>query len=89
MLQRTHFEGFRGKIETLSPIDQVKGVSDRVVVTMVVGTQDDVPPPSLSEQYRDAAVRAGKNVRLIELDRKDHEIALDPAVFDALLPMLR
>jgi len=56
---------------------------------MVVGTKGTVAPPSLSERYRDAAVKADKYVRLIQLDGKDHEIALDPAVLDALLPMLK
>ena len=56
---------------------------------MVVGTKGTVAPPSLSEQYRDAAVKADKYVRLIQLDGKDHEIALDLAVLDALLPMLK
>ncbi len=89
MLERTHSEGFRGKIDTLSPLSLLESVSNRVTVTLVVGTKDEVAPPSLSERYRDRAVQLGKQVHLVELDGKDHEIALDPAVLSELAPLLR
>ena len=86
MLRRTRFAGFQGKIDTLSPIDQLRGV--RVPVTLIVGTNDNVAPPVLSERYRDTGVKLGKSIRLLKLDGKDHEIFLDPGVFAALAPML-
>jgi pimeloyl-ACP methyl ester carboxylesterase len=86
MLRRNKFEGFRGKIDTLSPIDQLTGV--RVPVTLIAGTKDDVAPPDLSERYRDTGVKLGKNIRLVKLDGKDHEIFLDQEVFAVLAPML-
>lgn len=89
MFQKTRFAGFQGKVDTLSPIDQINGLSDHVRVTMIVGTNDDVAPSSLSEHYRDAAVKLGKRVRLIELAGKGHEIFFDRAVFAELEPMLK
>lgn len=86
MLRRTQFAGFQGKIDTLSPIDQLEEV--RVPVTLIVGTKDDVAPPVLSERYRDIGAKLGKSIRLLKLDGKDHEIFLDPGVFAALAPML-
>ena len=64
MFQKTRSAGFQGKIDTLSPIDQITRLSDRVRIAMIVGTNDDVTPPSLSEHYRDTATKLGKRVRL-------------------------
>jgi dienelactone hydrolase len=79
---------FRDKIETLSPIDLVKGISPRAEITMIVGSQDDVAPVDLTVAYRAAAATIGNRIRLIELTGKDHDIFLDPAVLTALAPML-
>lgn len=84
MLERTHFRGFRGQIETLSPIDLVSDIRANVPVIMVVGTQDDVAPPGISERYQTAAVQAGKNVRLVQVKGKPHDMFLDPEVFAQL-----
>jgi predicted esterase len=89
MLSKTKFEGFQGTISTLSPITVVGGISPDVRVTMLVGAEDDVTPPSLSEAYRDAAVRQGKRVALQLLPREGHEILMVPAVMAALDGLLR
>jgi len=44
----------------------------------------DVAPPILSESYRDRAVKLGKQVRLVQLEGKEHEIFLEPAVLAEL-----
>jgi pimeloyl-ACP methyl ester carboxylesterase len=80
---------FLGKIDTLSPIEQIPGMSERARVLMMVGSQDDVAPPALSVAYQALAARLRKNVRLVQLEGKDHEMFLDPAVFAALAPMLK
>jgi len=84
MFQKTQFPGFRGEIETLSPIDQVGGVSTNVTIRMVVGDKDDVTPPALSEAYKTAALRAGKHVTLTELEGEPHDILLKAAVLAEL-----
>jgi len=84
MLELTGQPVFQGPLDTLSAIDQVPGMSDQVEVTMVVGSQDKVAPPALSESYRDKAVKLGKQVRLVQLAGKEHEIFLEPAVLAEL-----
>ena len=49
MLEQTGAPVFQGKIESLSPIEQITGMSDQVEVTLMVGAQDEVVPPSFSE----------------------------------------
>ena len=89
MFEQTGESVFQGKIETLSPIEQITGMSDQVEVTLMVGSEDEVAPPSFSEQYETAARKHGKRVRLVRLEGEGHEIFLNPAVFAELEPMLR
>ncbi len=89
MFEQTGAPVFRGKIETLSPIEQITGMSDQVEVTLMVGSQDEIAPPGFSEQYEAVARRHGKKVRLVRLEGEGHEIFLNPAVFAELGPMLR
>ncbi len=89
MFEQTGAPVFQGKIETLSPIEQITGMSDQVEVTLMVGSQDEIAPPGFSEQYEAVARRHGKKVRLVRLEGEGHDIFLDPAVFAELGPMLR
>ena len=89
MLSTTKFTGFQGKIATLSPITVVGGIPPDTRVTMLVGADDDVTPPPISQAYRDAAVRAGKRVALQVLPGEGHEILLIPAVLAALDSLVR
>ena len=88
MFQRSGKPVFQGKIETLSPIDQITGMSDQVEVTLMVGSQDEISPPGFSEQYETAARKHGKKVRLVRLEGEGHQIFLYPAVFAELGSML-
>ena len=89
MFERTGEPIFHGEIETLSPIDLIAEVSDRVEVTLIVGSQDEIAPLRFSEQYETAARNLGKKVKLVRLEGEGHEIFLNPAVFAELEPMLR
>jgi predicted esterase len=86
--QRTGKPVFQSKIDTLSPVEQIKGMSDQANVTMMVGSQDKVAPPGLSERYQAVVVQLGKQDRLVQLEGKEHDISLDPAVFAELATML-
>jgi pimeloyl-ACP methyl ester carboxylesterase len=88
MFQLTGQPVFQGKLDTLSPIEQITGMSDQAHVIMMVGSQDTVAPPGLSARYQAVAATLGKHVRLVQLEGKGHDIFLDPAVFTALAPML-
>jgi pimeloyl-ACP methyl ester carboxylesterase len=88
MYQATHFAGFLGRVATLSPIDLVDSISPRSIIHMVVGEQDSVAPPALSEAYRARAASRGKQVTLVRLQGAGHDILLTPAVLAALGPLL-
>lgn len=89
MFQLTGEPVFQGQIESLSPIEQITGMSDQVEVTLMVGSQDEVSPPGFSEHYEAVARKHGKKVRLVRLEGEGHDIFLNPAVFAELGPMLR
>ena len=89
MLKLTGNPAFQGKIDTLSPKDLIGNLSPKVPVTMLVGTADDIAPPTLSEAYRDAAQNAGKSVKLIELPGKGHEIFEEPAVAEQVALLVK
>jgi len=88
MFQLTGYPAFQGTVDTLSPVEQITGMSDQAHVTMMVGSQDTVAPPGLSERYQALAATLGKQVRLVQLEGKGHDMFLEPAVFAALAPML-
>jgi len=88
MFRKTGFAGFRGEIETLSPLKQLAGVFPGVTIRMVVGEKDDVTPPALSETYRAAAGKIGKPVTLTELAGETHDILLLPAILTELARLL-
>lgn len=88
MFEQTGEPMFQGKIDTLSPIEQITGMLDQVEVTLMVGTEDEIAPISFSEQYEIAARKHGKRVRLVRLEGEGHEIFLNQAVFAELGPML-
>jgi pimeloyl-ACP methyl ester carboxylesterase len=89
MFEQTGLPAFQGEIETLSTIDLIAEMSDRVEVTLMVGSQDEIAPHCFSEQYETAARKLDKKVKLVHLEGDGHEIFLKPAVFAELEPMLR
>ena len=72
----------------MSPAKQVEKLSNHANVIMVAGVLDPLSPLSLSKRYRDRAVELGKKVKLVELEGKEHEIFLDPAVLAELRKLL-
>ena len=89
MLQLTGIPVFKGEIHTLSPIEQVKDISDHVAITLMVGTQDKVAPQKFSEQYLATASKLGKNVKLIKLKGRPHNTFLYRAVFAEVGAMIK
>ncbi len=89
MFQLTKRPEFRDRIETLSPLDMVEGLSPTVEVTLVVGTQDLMTPPGLSERYQAAAAKLRKKVRLVRLANRGHDFFLDPAVHAELNRLIK
>lgn len=74
---------FKGKLKvpSLSPIAQIKDMSDQVPVVLMTGTKDKVAPLKFAEQYQAKATKAGKNVTLIKLQGRPHNTFLYSKVF--------
>jgi len=89
MFDKIHYTFLHGTIDTLSPIDLVAHLSDHVRVTMLVGSNDDVAPPSISESYQAASAKLHKHVELKEIPGAVHDMFLEPVVQTYLEPMLR
>jgi pimeloyl-ACP methyl ester carboxylesterase len=89
MLEKTHIADFAGTIRTLSPIDLVAVLSDQVQVMMLVGSDDDIAPPNISESYQAASVKFHKHVQLKQIPGAAHDMFLDPVVQTYLQPLLQ
>jgi pimeloyl-ACP methyl ester carboxylesterase len=71
-------------VKSLSPMDLVGKVPHSVRVRMLVGGDDPVAPPELSQRYADALKKQGDAVSLRIVPGLKHNILLEPPVFDAL-----
>jgi pimeloyl-ACP methyl ester carboxylesterase len=89
MLEKTRNAVFEGMIDTLSPIDLVAGLSDKTQVIMLVGSDDDVAPPHISESYQAVSVKLHKQVQLRLIPGAVHDMFLDPVVQTYLQPLLQ
>jgi pimeloyl-ACP methyl ester carboxylesterase len=76
-------------VKSLSPMDLAGKVPRAVPVRMLVGGDDPVAPPELSQRYADALRKQGNDVSLTILPGLQHNILLEPAVFDALRVMVQ
>jgi pimeloyl-ACP methyl ester carboxylesterase len=89
MYEVQRWRGWLEKIDTVSPIDGVHGIANHVPVRMLVGTADDVTPPSLSLAYEAAAKKLGKDVKLTQIEGVDHEALFDPAVLATISQLVK
>lgn len=89
MFEKTHYTGFEGTIDTLSPIDLVAHLSDQAEVTLLVGSNDDVAPPSISKSYLAAGAQLRKHIELKVIPGAVHNMLLEPVVQTYLEPLLR
>ena len=89
MYEVQRWSGWLDEINTVSPIDVLPGIASQVPVRLLVGTADDVTPPSLSVAYEAAAKKLGKNVTLTQLQGVDHEALFDPAVLATIAELTK
>jgi pimeloyl-ACP methyl ester carboxylesterase len=71
-------------VNSLSPIDLADKVPHTVLVRMLVGSNDPVAPPELSQRYADALRKRGDDVTLTIVPGLKHNILLEPVVLDVL-----
>jgi predicted esterase len=83
MFSLTNKSIFKGKIETLSPIDLVEHLNKNSIISLFVGKDDKVARPILSEKYQTAAKKEGSKVTL-EIIEGQHDIFLSPDIINAI-----
>jgi uncharacterized membrane protein len=87
MFSLTNKSIFRGKIETLSPIDLVSYLNKKTMISIFVGKDDKVARPILSEKYQTAAIEKGSKVTL-EVIEGQHDIFLSPDIINAITEII-
>lgn len=79
---------WRQPVHSLSPIDLVKDVPERVHVRMLVGSEDSVAPPDFTKEYADALKKRGVDVVATIAPGLEHDILLEPIAYDQLRLLL-
>ena len=83
MFSLTNKSIFKGNIDTLSPIDLVDRLRKETTISILVGKNDKVAIPILSEKYKKAAIKRGLKVTLTLIERQ-HDIFLSPDIINAI-----
>ncbi|HUO34585.1 MAG TPA: prolyl oligopeptidase family serine peptidase [Candidatus Acidoferrum sp.] len=71
-------------VKSLSPLDWVPEIPSTTLVRMLVGDKDSIAPPELTQEYATALRARHIDVVVTEVPGKDHEIFLEPVVFEQL-----
>ncbi len=83
MFSLTNKSIFRGNIDTLSPIDLVDRLSKKTTISILVGKNDKVAIPILSEKYKKAVTKKGLKITLALIEGQ-HDIFLSPDIINAI-----
>lgn len=75
-------------VRSVSPLDVVGGISKTTRIAMVVGEEDNIAPPSLTNRYSAAMKKRDIKVQVTVLPGEGHEIFLDPAVIQELSKLI-
>ena len=89
MLDHKKSKIFAKPIESLSALELVAKVDPKTKIHLIVGAQDEITPPWLSERYQEQAIKHGKRVELTILPGKGHDILLEQPVFERLSTLLK
>jgi predicted esterase len=76
-------------VDAVSPQDHVAQIPRKTVVRMVVGGNDPIAPPRLTNAFASALKQKGGNVSVAVLKGEGHEVFLEPAVFVQLQQLMR
>jgi pimeloyl-ACP methyl ester carboxylesterase len=71
-------------VKSLSPIDLAGKIPPSIRIRLVVGSEDPVTPSDLSQRYADVLRKHGDDVTLTIAPGLEHNILLEPIVFDGL-----
>ena len=75
-------------ITSLSPMDLAEKVSNRMHVRLLVGSEDPVAPPGLTNEYAEALGRHGVEAAVVIAPRLEHNILLEPIAYEQLKILL-
>lgn len=77
-------ELWKAPVESLSPLDLAADFDPEASALVVVGSEDRIAPPELSERYVAALLAHGNSAELVLLAGKQHDILFDAEV-DAII----
>ncbi|WP_299465147.1 alpha/beta fold hydrolase [uncultured Microscilla sp.] len=77
------------KVNSLSPIEEIKHLDDDVKVIVVHGTNDKVVPISIANKYVKALQTNKKKVSFVALEGQGHEIAFNKKVFKLVKELIQ
>jgi pimeloyl-ACP methyl ester carboxylesterase len=80
---------WQAPIESLSPIDLAGRVSPAAQVRLLVGSDDPIAPPALTEAYAAALRKRGVSSTVTVAPGLKHDILLEPVASDELKKLLR
>jgi len=69
-------------VTSISPLDVAGKVLPSVRVRMIVGSEDNVAPPAIAQQYADALRNRGGDANITIAPGLKHDILLEPVTFE-------
>lgn len=88
MFETTQYDGFKGDIDVVSPIDMVSSIADDISIALFVGRDDQSTRPYLSQEYLARLQEHGKTAELTLLDG-EHNVFLHPQIRAAIVATIR
>ncbi len=79
MFENTQYDGFKGDMTVVSPIDVAGDIPDKTPISIFVGDQDRSTREYLNRQYYDALIGHGKKAELTVIEG-GHDIFLHPHI---------
>jgi predicted esterase len=76
-------------VDSLSPLDLAGKVSATVHVRMLVGKEDPVAPPELTQRYTEALRNHSVDVTMTTAPGLKHDILLEPVAFAELEALIK
>ena len=92
---RKHMQQMQGNapiwsapVKSISPMDVVGEIRRSVAIRLLVGGDDPVAPPVLSQEYADALRKNGHPAELTIAPGLQHDILLEPVTLDSLTTLV-
>lgn len=75
-------------VNSISPMDVARKISDNMEIQIIVGGNDDVTPPYINKEYADWLKSLNKKEQYFVVPNQGHEILLDETVLNRILAIL-